>query len=179
MTSPEKTVLVVIDVQGRLAQLMVDKDRLFGNLKKLVQAAQLFEIPIICTEQVPEKIGGTVPEVSELIETFQPVPKESFSCYQEEEFVRTLKDLGRKHILIAGIEAHVCVYQTVSDLLEAGFQVELAADAVSSRSASNLEISIDRMKDLGAQITSVEMAVCEWARGSTHPKFKEMLNLIK
>jgi nicotinamidase-related amidase len=135
MLTLDNTVLVVIDVQDKLARVMYEKEVLFENLQKLVKGVQVLGIPIILTEQNPKGLGPTIPEVAHLLSGIQPIPKLSFSCCGDERFLRELEILNRKQVLIAGIEAHVCVYQTVMALLSLGYEVQVVADSVSSRTA--------------------------------------------
>ena len=179
MFLPPKSLLLIIDVQGNLAYRMHDKDNLFKHLQGLIQAAQILAIPIIATEQVPEKIGSTVPEIANYLKGVSPIIKQSFSCYLSEDFKRALKSLRRKQIIVAGIETHVCVYQTVADLLENKYDVQVVADAVSSRTFENKLLALNRVKFLGAHLTSTEMIICELMRTSSHPQFKNLLKLIK
>ncbi len=174
-----KTILLVIDVQGKLASLMYEKEKLFKNLKGIIQAAQILGIPILCTEQVPEKIGKTIAEITPLLTNIQPLAKKSFSCLRSERFIERLKSLPRKQIIVTGIEAHVCVYQTVADLMRKKYAVMVVADCISSRSPENKCLALERMKQLGAGITSLEMILCELLRTSEHKKFKGILSLMK
>ncbi|MGE0269244.1 MAG: hydrolase [Candidatus Omnitrophota bacterium] len=179
MVSIEKSVLVVVDVQGNLARLMHDQERLFHNVRGLIRACRILGIPLIVTEQVPEKIGPTVPEIAEHLSGIKPLPKNTFSCFLCEAFTAELKSYKRKEVIICGIESHVCVYQTVSDLMEHQFSVSVVADAVSSRTSENRMYGLDRMRALGAVITSTEMILMELLRTSAHPKFRDLLGLIK
>ncbi len=179
MLKLEETFLVVIDVQGRLAQIMYEKDRLFKSLKALVRGAKLLGIPILLTEQVPEKLGSTVPEVRELMSDSEAISKNSFSCVREEVFRERLEGLGRRNVVLAGIETHVCVYQTARDLLELGYRVEVVTDAVSSRSAENRTIGLTRMKSEGAHLTSVEMVLFELQEVAEGERFRKLSRLIK
>src|SRR3989338_8038589 len=117
MFSPEHSVLIVIDIQGKLARLIHAKDALFIQVAKLIRAATLLEVPVLVTEQVPAKIGKTIPEITTHLKEYHPIEKSSFSCCGDDEFNHKPKETGRRQVLIAGIEAHVCVYQTVCDLL--------------------------------------------------------------
>ena len=175
----EKTVLVIIDVQGKLASLMYKKERLFKNLQTLIKGAKILGLPILLTEQVPSKLGRSVTQVSRWLQGVQPFEKKSFSCYLDASFRQVLQGLNRRQILVAGIEAHVCVYQTVADLVKNGYEVQVVADAVSSRSAENRKAGLERVKQLGGALTSVEMITCELLRTSEHPKFREIIKLIK
>src|SRR3989338_3186230 len=137
MFLPENSILVVIDIQGKLAQLMHARDALFLQVSKLVRAAALLDIPIIVTEQVPAKIGRTVPEIARHLKVYLPVEKSSFSCCGSDQFIWKLKESGRKQIVISGIETHVCVYQTVCDLLVKKYDVQVVGDAVASRTVDD------------------------------------------
>ena len=179
MIDNKQVILIVIDVQGKLATLMQEKDQLFFHLRAMTQAAKIFNIPIIYTEQAPEKIGKTVSPVRDLLTDQQPIEKKSFSCCGSKDFLLQLESLKRNSIIIMGIETHVCVYQTVSDLLKQRFHVEVVVDAVSSRSQLNTDIALERMKDLGAQLTTTEMIICELLKTAEHEKFREIMKLIK
>lgn len=178
--SVEQSVLVVLDLQGNLARGMHNKDILFRNIWCLIQTAQYLDMPILVTEQVPEKIGRTIPEI---LSAFTAAPsviaKESFSCWRCAQFKNELRATHRREIIICGIEAHVCVSQTVLDLIQDGFRVGCVADAVSARTAENRDIGLRRIQAAGADIFSVEMVATELLKASTHPKFREILKLIK
>jgi len=179
MFTTDNAVLLVIDVQGELAQQMHDKATLFKNIQGLLKAADHLEIPIICTEQVPEKIGGTIADVTEFLNNSPIIIKASFSCAHSEEFIATLKAQCRKEIIICGIETHVCIYQTVSDLMDLKYKVQVIVDAVSSRTLENKAIALNRIQSLGGILSSTEMILTELLRTSTHKKFKNILNLMK
>ncbi|MFC1497476.1 hydrolase [Verrucomicrobiota bacterium] len=179
MFSQNETVFVLIDVQGRLAEAMYEKGALFKNLEILVQGMQALGVPIIVTEQIPEKMGKTIPQLETLLDSAAPIAKSSFSCCGEQAFVQKLKQQNRKQVLLAGIETHVCVYQTASDLIDTGYHVEVAADAVSSRTGSNRQIGLEKMKACGARITSVETVLFELLKTADHPSFKAVLKLVK
>lgn len=179
MLSLENTILVIVDVQGKLAHLMHEKALLFENLQRIIQGAGVLDIPIIVTEQYPKGLGPTVPEIAPLLSDIQPISKMCFSCCGSMHFMQALRATGRKQILIAGIEAHVCVYQTTMDLLNLGYKVQIVADAVSSRTALNQEIALEKMKSGGASLTSTEMALFELLRTAESAKFKEVLRIVK
>jgi nicotinamidase-related amidase len=177
MLKIDRAVLVAIDIQGNLYRAMDDREFLLQNCRKLLLGVRALGIPVILTEQV--KIGETVPEIRELLPDLDPIVKETFSCWHHEPFAAALKAAGREQVILLGIEAHVCVYQTCLDLLEAGFEVYLAADAVSSRTAANREIGIGRMTAEGAILASTEMILFELLETAAHPKAKELFKLIK
>ncbi len=171
--------LIVVDVQGKLAQLMVDKEALFKNIRILIQAAKILEIPILWCQQVPEALGPTVPEIAELLTGVEPINKASFSCCGQEQFNAELNALGREQILLCGIETHVCIYQTAMDLMEGGLDVTVLADAVSSRTEQNRQTALARLSAEGAHIGCTEMALFELLKTAKHPHFKEIAKLVK
>ena len=179
MLQIEQTVLLLVDIQGKLAELMHEKEALYQNIRRLIMAAKSLSLPILWMEQIPEKMGRTIQEARELLTSEQPISKKCFSCCGESSFIAKLEATGRKQVLVAGIEAHVCVYQTVTDLISRGYQPHIVSDAVSSRSLSNKMIGLERSKSAGAQITSVESALFEMMRTAEHPAFKEILNIVR
>ena len=179
MLEIQNTCLVVVDVQGKLAQLMVDKETLFKNVRILIQAAKILDIPILWCQQVPEALGPTVPEIAELLTDEEPIDKACFSCCGQEQFTAELNALGKEQVLLCGIEAHVCVYQTAMDLMEGGLDVTIVADAVSSRTEQNRETALDRLSAEGANISSTEMVLFELIKTSKHPQFRDIARLVK
>lgn len=171
--------LVVIDVQGKLAQLMHDRQALFKNIRILITAAKILNIPILWTQQCPASLGPTVPEIAQLLADNEQINKAAFSCCGAERFNAKLNELARQQVLLCGIEAHICIHQTAVDLLRKGFDVNVIADAVSSRMLENKQIAISRMAAEGANISSVEMALFELLRTAEHPQFKQITKLIK
>ena len=179
MLEIENCCLVVIDVQGKLAQLMHDKESLLKNIQILIHSAKILNIPIIWCQQCPDALGPTIPQIAELLSGIDPINKASFSCCSLDQFKTKLKELTRKQILLCGIETHVCVYQTAIDLLRKGYEVEVISDAVSSRSLHNKEVAIDTMSATGAKISTTEMALFELLKTADHPRFKQIAKLIK
>jgi len=179
MLDIDKCCLVVVDVQGKLAQLMHERQTLFSNIQILIKSAKILNIPILWAQQCPDNLGPTVPEIAELLADNEPINKSAFSCYGQESFNTELNELGRNQILLCGIETHVCIYQTAIDMLRKGFVVNVIADAVSSRTAGNKQIAINRMADEGAKIVSVEMALFELLKTAEHPQFRQVARLIK
>ncbi len=179
MTKERKTTIVIIDVQGKLAEIMQDRDKLFKNIEILIQGAQLLDIPIIWTEQLPEKLGGTTKRISELLTNQKPIVKSEFSCVKNVEFSDLIEKKEYNNFLLCGIETHVCVYQTAKDLIDLGYEVELIADAVSSRTELNRNIGIERITSLGGKITSVEMLLFEKQEIALGDKFRELIKIVK
>jgi len=179
MLNAINTLLVVVDVQGKLAHLMHNRESLFKHLKTAIEGARVLDLPILATEQYPEGMGSTIPEIASLLTDVMPISKTSFSCCGSEAFMAALKQVGRYQVLLAGIEAHVCVEQTALDLIENGYEVQVLSDAVSSRDPENRAIAFQRIRDAGAAITSTEAALFEILRKSDTPAFKQILNLVK
>jgi nicotinamidase-related amidase len=179
MLEIENCSLVVVDVQGKLAQLMYEKETLFKNIQILIKAANILNIPILWCQQVPESLGPTVPEIAELLSGAEPINKSSFRCCGDEQFNVKLNKLNVNQVLICGIETHVCIYQTVYDLLRKGFYVNVIADSVSSRTLENKMIALERMACEGAKISSAEMSLFELLKTAKHSNFREIAKLIK
>ncbi len=174
-----QTVLVIIDVQSKLLPVIYDYPALVENMKKIIKGAKILGIPIILTEQYPRGLGLTIDEIKKTISEYHPIEKVSFSCCREESFITRIKQLNRKQILVCGIEAHICVYQTCMDLLSEGYEVHLLVDAISSRKMANRNLTIEKLHGMGVQITSVEMALFEILKDATSDEFKKISRIVK
>ena len=179
MLNLDNTALVIIDIQGKLWNVMYEKEALLENAQKLAKGMQVLGVPIILTEQNPKGLGPTVPELMQLLPDVKPIPKFEFSCCRNRDFQLALDNLKRKQILICGIESHICVYQTTLALLSSGYEVQVVADVVSSRVVKNREIALTRVQSEGAKVTTSEMALYELLQTAESPQFKEMLKVIK
>ncbi len=179
MLATDNTVLLIIDVQGKLAHLMHEKEILFDNIRNTINGAQVLGIPILVTEQYPAGLGPTIPEVAGIFEKPNTISKTSFSCCGDDRFMQILDDLHPETVLVAGIETHVCVYQTVRDPLKANYAVQIIADAVSSRTKYNKQIGMKKIIKAGAEITSVETVLFEMLREAGGEKFKKILEIVK
>ncbi len=179
MLDIQQCCLTVVDVQGKLAQLMHEREVLFKNIQILIQAAKILEIPILWCQQCPDALGPTIPEIKQLLAGIEPINKAAFSCCGAEQFNAGLNKLGRNQVMLCGIETHVCIYQTAIDLLRQDFHVEVIADAVSSRSLENKQIAINRLAAEGAKITCTETALFELLKTAEHPQFRQITKLIK
>jgi len=175
----DDTVLVLIDVQGKLAEAMDGRERLYDALQRLVKGCRVLELPVIWMEQIPDKMGPTIDPLRELLAEQAPISKCAFSCFGEPAFLDRLKTTGRTNVLLAGIETHVCVYQTARDLVDSGCVVQVVADATSSRTAENRAIGLERIRSAGASITSVETILFELMRTAEHPAFRDILRIVK
>lgn len=179
MLDAKTAVLVVIDVQGKLAQVMYAKDALFKSLENMIKSVKVLEIPIIWMEQIPKNLGPTIRELAQWMSGISPIAKHTFSCCANEQFMQQFKEINRHQVLVCGIESHICVYQTAVDLLNMGHEVYVLCDGVSSRTPENRQLGIDRMKDAGAILTSVEMSLFEMLKEAKGPQFKEIVKIIK
>ncbi len=172
----QRAALVVVDVQEAFRKAIPDFEAIAAATAKLVQGAEAMGVPIVVSEQYPQGLGQTVPEVAEVLpDGVEPIDKVRFSAAEADGF-----DLGgRDQALVCGIEAHVCVNQTVLDLLDRDLEVHVAADAVGSRTPQNRELGLHKAERAGAVLTSVETALFELLRGSDAPEFKQVQALVK
>jgi nicotinamidase-related amidase len=179
MLEVDKTALLIIDVQDRLYRAMHEKEVLAENIEKLIRGVRVLGIPVIATEQYPQGIGPTIPKIATLLDGVPVISKLSFSCCGDPAFLGAFTALNRKQVLIAGIECHVCVYQTTMDLLDRGHEVQIVADGVSSRTAWSRDIGLQKMRDEGAKITSTEIVLFELLKSAGAAPFREISQIIK
>lgn len=171
------TALLVVDMQEKLVRLLPRHEALVWNVGRLIDGAKILGLPVLATEQYPKGLGPTSPELTARLGKIPA--KLAFSCGECGELFEELGQKGIHRILVCGIEAHVCVQQTVHDLLAAGFRVYLAADAVGARGWLDCETALQRMNSAGATITTVEAALFEWCDVAGTPEFKQIGNLVK
>jgi nicotinamidase-related amidase len=176
-----RPVLVVVDVQERLFNAMdaERRDDMVANVKILVSAAQRLGVPVLVTEQYPKGLGRTLPEVRALLGDTPALEKTAFSCAGADGFVEQLRGLGADQVLLAGIEAHVCVLLTALDLLERGLRVAIVADAVCSRRPASLTTGLEEARQAGAVITSTETVVFRWLGRADNEAFRELSKLLR
>jgi len=179
MLNSQDCCLIVIDVQGKLAQLMHNTESLFRNIQILIKAFKILELPIIWTQQVPEALGPTIASIAELLKDIKPLNKASFSCCGRHDFVDALQQNSRKQVILCGIETHICIYQTALDLYRQHYTVQVVADAVSSRTLQNKNVAMQKMQSVGIEMTTTEMALFEIVKTADHPKFKQIAKLVK
>ncbi len=178
----KQAVLVVIDVQEKLMPVIDRASEVIRNIERLVRGCHILGVPAILTEQYVKGLGATVEPVRRAFDEtsgYSPIEKSCFSAYGCEAFSARLASLGRSEILIAGVETHVCVHQTVQDLLARDFAVSVIADAVSSRTAQNREIALQRMTLDGAKPSSTEMALFELTVAAGTDEFRAISRLVK
>jgi len=173
--------LIVIDMQERLVPAMQAPARTIRNARVLITAAHELGVPVLLTEQYPQGLGPTVPELAKAAAAAQAqiLPKTHFSCMAEPGFADAFAATGRHQAVIAGMEAHICVMQTAVELMEQGFEVFVVTDATSSRTPESEKACLDRLQACGAGIVTTEMVVFEWLGQAGTEAFKALLPLIK
>lgn len=176
----DQSALLVIDVQEKLVVTMAPEkyQRMRSRIEMLLKGADLMGLPVIATEQYPRGLGGTVSELQGACRS-GAVEKVSFGCCGEPDFLEKLKDVGRRQVIVTGMEAHVCVYQTVLGLLEAGYHVHLVRDAILSRHEADLLASVDNAARAGAVVTTAETVLFQLMQSSKATQFKAVSALIK
>jgi len=179
LLSSSEAILLIVDVQESFRKHIADFANMTRNISILVEASKILKFPVIVTEQYPQGLGTTVTEISACLGEYEHFEKSCFSCCQSTDFVAALANSGRKQVLVTGIEAHVCVNQTVHDLLAAGYTPHLITDAISSRLPKNKEVGIEKMLSSGAIISSVETALFEILVESGTENFKAVQRLVK
>jgi nicotinamidase-related amidase len=177
LMSPEDTVLLVVDVQVKLMPLIRGQGRILWNLRRLLDGAEATGVKALATEQYPQGLGPTVPELAAKLGEIPS--KAAFSCAGCEPFMTELRRLNASKVLVAGIEAHVCVQQTVLDLLAGGYRVYVPVDAVGSRYEIDYQTGLRRMESAGATLTTTESALFEWCQISGTPTFKKISALVR
>lgn len=179
LSAPESR-LLLIDVQQRLLPAMADPQRVVERSRILLAAAHAMQVPALATEQYSKGLGPTVPELREALGSAPVIEKMHFSAYGETPVREKLReDDGRRQIVVFGIEAHVCVLQTVLDLLQHEYRVFVVSDAISSRSRDSAALAEARMRQAGAVLVNTEMCLFEWLGQAGHPQFRALSKLIK
>lgn len=175
LLSREESRLLIVDMQERFMQIIPDAAQLIANCKKLLQGAKVYDIPVFATEQYPKGLGGTV---EELVEFLPDRPEKLRFSSAEVLNWGSGTDAERYRVVVAGIETHVCVLQTVMDLLSSGYQVHVPADAVGSRHDHDWRFALERLRDSGATITTTESVLFEWAELAGTEEFKMISRIV-
>jgi nicotinamidase-related amidase len=175
----EKSALLIVDVQERILGVMNEHEKLMSNILKLVKGSKVLNVPIYYTEQYPKGLGSTAEVLLEELKNVEAIQKMSFSCSGAGDLFQSLIDSGISQVIVCGIESHVCVQQTVMDLLANGFQVDLAADACSSRSKTDYDFAMQRMSRHGAEVTTTESILFELLQVCGTDEFKAVSKLVK
>lgn len=169
--------LLVVDVQERLVRLIPGNELLVWNIRRLIDAAGILGVKVLGTEQYPQGLGGTVSPLAERLGTLPS--KITFSCRGCPDLFTELRDHGIFKILVVGIEAHVCIQQTVLDLLAEGFRVYVAVDGVGARFELDKTVALRRLESSGATLTTTEAAMFEWCEAAGTPEFKQISALVR
>ena len=175
----DDSLFLIIDFQKAMLKVMDSWESIAFKVNQLSRAADALGVPVLLTEHYKKGLGETIPEVLQEIESPVLLQKEHFSACLEDDFLSTVRSYNRSKIVVAGMETHVCVLQTALDLINAGYQVHLAADAVASRTTENRDIAINLFREAGAVITSVEIVIFQWAFRSNTDDFRKILPIVK
>lgn len=175
-----KSVLVIVDVQEAFRSVIGDFALIASNIARAARGFQILDIPMIVTEQYPTGLGRTAEEILLTFpDEFEPVEKTAFTAFGSEAFRKQIADSRASHVILCGVETHVCVSQTAHDLLDDGLSVHLLTDCVGSRFEHDKRAGLKKMRSSGVVSSSMEMAIFELMRDAKHPKFKEIQALIK
>lgn len=176
----DDSVLIIIDIQERLAAVMKERERVITNTLHLIEAARILQVPIFVTEQYPKGLGPTVKEIRDaLIDHYRPIEKITFSCCKDKTFIDVLSQVGRKRVIICGMETHVCILQTCIDLLRGNYYVHIVRDGVCSRAEENFITGIEFMRDAGAVVTCTETVLFQLLEKAGTEEFKIISKRIR
>jgi nicotinamidase-related amidase len=179
LLSPDRSLLLVIHVQARLAAAIDGKNAVVERCAKLVKAARRLDIPLIVLELNPASLGASVPAIADLVAPDEVIAGTHYSCAREPELRGRLQVAGRSQIVLCGMEAHVCVLQTALGLAEKGYDVSVVADAVGTRLPSDHAAAMTRLVQQGVTVATSEMVMFEWLQHAGNAAFKDVLALIK
>ena len=179
IVTPENCGLLVIDVQEKLMPAIHEPDDIVANVVRLVLAFEMFKRPVLITEQYPKGLGGTVNIIRMQLPDVQAIEKMTFSCMETETFRATVREMGLKTIVACGVESHVCVSQTVLDLLADGMKVHVVADAIGSRHTGDHEVALQRMYQAGAVPATTESVLFDLCHQAGTPDFKNVQRMIR
>lgn len=174
LLSKDDSLLLLIDVQEKLAPAVLNSELFIARCEWLLKLAQRMSIPILVSEQYPQGLGSTLKQLQSYLNQVDCIDKVCFSCMGEPKYVERLKKLGKKQLILIGIETHVCVLQTALEMKKAGFQVFVVADAVSCRGEQNMKYGFKRMKQEGVHLITAEMVFFEWLRKAGTSEFKQL-----
>ncbi|MFP3912845.1 MAG: isochorismatase family protein [Desulfobacteraceae bacterium] len=175
----ENTGVVIVDMQEKLMAAMGEKERVVDRAVKLIHLAKVFDLPVILTEQNPERLGETLFELQESLPAYAPIEKLDFNCLNVEAFNKRLEEVRLHNLILMGVETHICIFQTCVALLERGYRVHIPHHAVDSRTTDNRRIGLELMRDAGAVITSAETIIFQLLKKAGTEEFKKMLAYVK
>jgi len=176
LISRKNSVLIIIDVQDKLMPVIANQEKVIANIVRLLKLSHIIGLPILLTEQ--EKLGHTLPEIKKEIPNLPPITKSAFNCFLGDEFTNRIRQMGRKTLILAGVETHICIAQTSLAAIPK-FNVQVVSDAVSSRLLDNWAIGLERMRQSGVTITSTEMLIFELLERAGTDEFRATLKLMK
>ncbi len=175
----DNAVLLIIDIQDKLAAVMNMKDRVVKNNLHLIELAKMLGFPVMVTEQYPKGLGATVAEIREALPYYRPVEKMTFDCCGQPTFLEELKEHNKSAVILTGMETHICVLQTGLGLLKGGINVHLVQDAVCSRTKANWRTGIEFLRDAGAVVTCTETVLFQLLQVAGTEEFKKIAQRIK
>ncbi len=175
----ENTILLIVDIQDRLAAVMKERDKVVKNNLHLIELAKMIDVPVMVTEQYPKGLGMTVHEIREALPVYHPIEKMTFDCCGQPSFPEALKKQRRSHVVLTGMETHVCVLQTCIGLLKDGLTVHVVQDAICSRTKENWKTGIEFMRDAGAVVTCTETVMFQLLKVAGTEEFKKISKRIK
>ncbi|HXX53735.1 MAG TPA: hydrolase [Thermodesulfovibrionales bacterium] len=173
------SVLVVVDIQVRLAAVMSERQKVIGNSLHLIEAARILRLPVLLTEQYPKGLGPTVPEIKEALPSYEPIEKLVFGCCGERAFMEALYSIGKRKVILCGMETHVCVLQTCLGLIREGYTVHVVQDAICSRTKENHGIGTEFMRDAGGVLTGTETVLFQLLERAGTEEFKLLSKRIR
>lgn len=174
-----EVVLAVVDLQARLVPAIAEAPAVVRSCRRIIRACDVLGVPILFTEQYPQGLGPTVPEVAELFAERRPIAKTTFGCFACDDFVQTIEHTGRRSLLLAGVEAHICVFQTALQAMARGFDVYVLEDAVGARTEEARRTGFARLRVAGAVPSHSEMAIYELLGAAGTPEFRSVLAIVK
>jgi nicotinamidase-related amidase len=175
----DRALLLVVDVQEAFRPHIDGWAPMVAHVDALIRGCRALDVPVIVTEQYPKGLGHTIPELAEALDGIAPIEKRAFSSLGAAETRDQLDQFGRDQIVVCGIEAHVCVQQSVADILRSGRQAHVALDAIASRTASSREIGVRRMRAAGMVPSGAELALFEMLESADHPAFKAVSAIVR
>lgn len=175
----DDAIVVAVDMQEKLVPAIAGAADIVRGCRRMIRAADVLGVPVVFTEQYPRGLGATVPELAELFNGRQPIQKTEFGCYACDEFAEAMRQAGRSQVLLCGIEAHICVFQTGLQALERGATVYVLEDAVGARTQEAHDIGLARLRLAGAVPSHTEMAIYELLGAAATPDFRAVLPIIK
>lgn len=175
----ENTVLLIVDIQEKLAVVMKEKDKVVKNNLHLIELVKMTGMPVLVTEQYPKGLGPTVSELREALPYYRPIEKMTFDCCGQPDFLDELKELNKTNVILTGMETHICVLQTCIGLVKGGINVHVVQDAICSRTKENWKTGIEYMREAGAVVTCTETVLFQLLKVAGTEEFKAISRRIK